>query len=134
MKKLFNLILFVLLIGFLYLTCPNDSAHADALSEALSEYFSEHLGGIELDEELGDLKDNPAMQNVINALAPKLIDVDDYLLVSIGREKLSGNNNIVSFGIGGHVFTFNDEVVKRAVNLAKEVEEKVKEAATNRNR
>lgn len=124
MKKLFNLILFVLLIGFLYVTCPDDSAHVDALSEALPEYFKEQIG---LDNEFSELKNNPAMQNLINALAPKLVDVDNYLLVSIGREKFSGEDQIVSFGIGGHVFTFNDEIVKKGADFAKKFNEQFKE-------
>ena len=124
MKKLFNLILFVLLIGFLYVTCPDDSAHVDALSEALPEYFKEQIG---LDNEYSELKNNPAMQNLINALAPKLVDVDNYLLVSIGREKFSGEDQIVSFGIGGHVFTFNDEIVKKGADFAKKFNEQLKE-------
>lgn len=124
MKKLFNLIIFVLLIGFLYVTCPDDSAHVDALSEALPEYFKEQIG---LDNEFSELKNNPAMQNLINALAPKLVDVDNYLLVSIGREKFSGEDQIVSFGIGGHVFTFNDEIVKKGADFAKKFNEQLKE-------
>ena len=124
MKKLFNLILFVLLIGFLYVTCPDDSAHVDALSEALPEYFKEQIG---LDNEYSELKNNPAMQNLINALAPKLVDVDNYLLVSIGREKFSGEDQIVSFGIGGHVFTFNDEIVKKGADFAKKFNDQLKE-------
>lgn len=124
MKKLFNLILFVLLIGFLYVTCPDDSAHVDALSEALPEYFKEQIG---LDNEYSELKNNPAMQNLINTLAPKLVDVDNYLLVSIGREKFSGEDQIVSFGIGGHVFTFNDEIVKKGADFAKKFNEQLKE-------
>lgn len=124
MKKLFNLILFVLLIGFLYVTCPDDSAHVDALSEALPDYFKEQIG---LDNEFSELKNNPAMQNLINALAPKLVDVDNYLLVSIGREKFSGEDQIVSFGIGGHVFTFNDEIVKKGADFAKKFNEQLKE-------
>lgn len=127
MKKLFNLILFVLVIGFLYMTCPDDSAHADALSEALPEYFSQQLDGIGLDNELSELKNNPAMQNLINALAPKLLDVDNYFIVSIGREKFSGEDRIVSFGIGGHVFTFNDEIVKKGADFAKKFNEQLKE-------
>ena len=124
MKKLFNLIIFVLLIGFLYVTCPDDSAHVDALSEALPDYFKEQIG---LDNEFSELKNNPAMQNLINALAPKLVDVDNYLLVSIGREKFSGEDQIVSFGIGGHVFTFNDEIVKKGADFAKKFNEQLKE-------
>lgn len=134
MKKLFNLIIFILFIAFLYMTCPDDSAHAEALSEALPEYFSEQLEESGLNGELSNLKEDPAMLNIISALAPKLVDVNDYLLVSIGREKLSGENNIVSFGIAGHVFTFNDAIVKRTINLAKEVEAKLKESAINRTR
>lgn len=134
MKKLFNLIIFILFIAFLYMTCPDDSAHVEALSEALPEYFSEQLEESGLNGELSNLKEDPAMLNIISALAPKLVDVDDYLLVSIGREKLSGENNIVSFGVAGHVFTFNDAIVKRTINLAKEVEAKLKESAINRTR
>ena len=123
MKKLLNFILFIGFIGFLYVTCPDDSAHAEALSEALPEYFCEQLGGSELGDELSDLTDDPAMLNFIKALAPKLVVVDNYLLVSIGREKLSGEDNVISVGMCGHVFTFKDEIVNKGVPFLKGIED-----------
>ena len=59
MKKLFNLIIFILFIAFLYMTCPDDSAHVEALSEALPEYFSEQLEESGLNGELSNLKEDP---------------------------------------------------------------------------
>ena len=131
MRSLINLILFIGLVAFLYTYCPDESAHAEALSDALPELLNDKLDEIGLNNDLADLSTNPALQDVIKTLAPRLLDVDNYLVFSIGREKLSGENNIVSLGIGGHVFTFKDEIVQKAAGFAKDFESKLKETATN---
>mgnify|MGYP003292381576 CR=1 FL=1 len=131
MRKLLSFILFIGLVAFLYTYCPDESAHVEALADELPELLNEKLNEIGLDNGTADLGTNQAVQDVIKTLAPRLVDVDNYILFSIGREMMSGENNVVSFGIGGHVFTFNDEIVQKAIGFAKDFEAKVKETAAN---
>lgn len=121
MKKLIALILFVGLVVFLYKSCPDKEAHTEALSEVMPEFLNEQLSSIGIES---TITDNAEIQAVLKAVGPAIIDVDSYFLFSIGRENVTGENNMISLGIGGHVFTFNDEIVKKAYNLYQNAAEK----------
>ena len=124
MKKLIGFLLLIGLIVFLFTTTPEESDHVEALSEALPEFINEKLNTIGLDSELSN---DPRVQEFISILGPTFVEVDNYFLCSIGREKLTGDENMISFGIAGHVFTFNDDVVKKAQGFAEQFEGKVKD-------
>lgn len=127
MRKLIGFILFVGLIVFLYKTCPLKEAHTEALSDVIPELINERFNEIGL----GKLLDENGEPNAaLMELAGAVVDVDDYLLFSIGRENFTEKGHVVSFGIGGHVFTVNDEVFQRTSDFlegAKEVTQDVTE-------
>lgn len=127
MRKLIGIVLFVALLAFLYKTCPLKEAHAEALSEVIPELINERLTDIGL----GQLLDENGEPNAaLQELAGAVVDVDDYILFSIGRENFTENEHVVSFGIAGHVFTVNDEVFQKTSELfesAKEVTQDVTE-------
>ena len=72
--------------------------------------------------------DNSEFQTLINsfagplasALGLSIVDVDNYFLFSIGKF----NGEIISFGIGGHVFTYEDKIVQDGIGLFKELQDK----------
>ena len=64
----------------------------------------------------------PGFDGVMQLLGDNMVDVDSYFLFSLGRMELNGEEQIVSFGIGGHVFTFNDKIVKQGANLVQKVQ------------
>lgn len=129
MKKLLGILIFLGFLWLLYSTCPNENDHVEALSEVIPEFINDKLGEIGLDSEL---RNDPRVQEFINILGPSLVDVNDYLIFSVAKEKLSGENNVVSFGILGHVYTFNDEIVKKAQTIAGDLETKIKEIEIKR--
>lgn len=119
MKKLIGLILFVGLLLFLFTSCPEKEAHTETIAEILPEILPEVMP-----KELPDAFNQKLIavfaESILNgdpetnkAIAKSLVDVDDYWLFSIGRETFTGDSHVVSFGIGGHVFTINDDIVKK---------------------
>ena len=114
MKKIIALLLFIGLIVFLYKSCPDKEDHTEALSEVIPEMVNAKFSEYSIDNILGShAQANEALQQ----LARAVVDVDDYILFSIGRENFTANDHVVSFGIGGHVFTVNDEVFQTTSDL-----------------
>ena len=128
MSKLIGFIIFVSLIVVLYNTCPTKEAHSEALADVLPELINEKFSQVGIDVLLNN--DNPLAKEAFQDLAKAVVDVDDYLLFSIGRENFTQDGNVVSFGIGGSVFTVNDEIFQKAssfLDSAKEVTQGVGE-------
>lgn len=118
MKKFIGLLIFIGLLVFLFLSCPDKQEHNKAFIESLPELAAD----FGFDENIPDIN-SPEVQELIEsiagpvatALGVTIVDVDNYLIFSIGKF----NGQIVSFGIGGHVFSYKDDLVKKAVDLAR---------------
>ncbi len=120
MKKLIVLALFLFLVIFLISTCPDKQHHRSRLAGDITHIVSQELGSADA------LTNTPEFQTVIGELAEAAVDVDNYVLFSIGKLNLSGNEQIVSFGIAGHVFTFNDKIVKQVSSEYQKIVNKLK--------
>ena len=116
MNKFFALLIFVGLLVFLYLSCPDKQAHEEAVLESLPEMATD-FGFSDSDIDF----DSPEVKKVIanvaspvaKAMGISIVDVDSYLFFSIGKV----NDQVVTFGIGGYVFSYKDEIVKKAVEI-----------------
>ncbi len=113
MKKLIGLAIFIALIVFLYSSCPEKSDHTDALSDSVSQIISEQVPGVDVNT----FSSIPGFEGVLQFVSENMVDVDNYFLFSLGKMDLGGEQQVVSLGIGGHVFTFNDKIVKEGANL-----------------
>lgn len=113
MKKLIGLAIFIGLIVFLYGTCPEKKDHTEALADSVTQILSEQIP--ELD--VNTLNNIAGLDGILQFLGENMVDVDSYGLFSIGRMELDGEEQMVSLGIGGHVFTFNDKIVKQGAEV-----------------
>lgn len=121
MRKLFGFLIFGGLLVFLFATCPDKNAHNEAVIKALPQLVEDF--GVD-----SSILDNSEFQTLINsfagplasALGLSIVDVDNYFLFSIGKF----NGEIISFGIGGHVFTYEDKIVQDGIGLFKELQDK----------
>lgn len=114
MKKLIGFVLFIALIIFLHTSCPDKDQHTEALSESIAQMLGEKFNHSGLDN---IITDSPELQSFIQDLGYALVNVDDYFLFSIGKINLTGEEQVVSIGIGGHVFTFNDKIVQQGAAI-----------------
>lgn len=123
MKKLIGLAIFIGLIVFLYSSCPEKSDHTEALSDSVSQIISEQVPGVDVNT----LSSIPGFDGVLQFVGENMVDVDNYFLFSLGKMDLGGKEQVVSFGICGHVFTFNDKIVKEGANLYEKASKTVKD-------
>ena len=120
MKKLIGILIFIALVFFLYTTCPDKKDHTEALADSITEMISDELDSAILVNLISEI---PEAQEFINNLGAAAIHVDDYLLLSVGKCNITGDEQVVSIGIGGHVFTFNDKIVQKGASIANKVKE-----------
>lgn len=113
MKKLIGLAIFIGLIVLLYSTCPEKKDHTEALSDSVSQIISEQVPGVDVNT----LSSIPGFEGVLQFVGENMVDVDNYFLFSLGKMDLGGEQQVVSLGICGHVFTFNDKIVKECASL-----------------
>lgn len=109
MKNLIGLAVFIGLIVLLVSTCPDKKDHTDALYESVTEIIGEQVPGVDMSL----INSIPGMNGVFEFIGHNLVDVDDYFIFSLGKMDLGGDEQVVSLGICGHVFTFNDKIVQK---------------------
>lgn len=104
----------------LAVTNPDKKAHCRAISSVTKDWTNEKI------EDLGGTGIIGAIIKIgstqaLNFSVDKLIDVDNYVLCSVGYIDTGGDKSRVSFGIMGHVFTFDknqiDEKIKEAIGI-----------------
>ena len=112
----------LVLIGILIaavLTCPKKEQHVEVLTERVSFLFSDSAGA--------ENNANILRAVVSSALAKPIIStylvVEDHVLFSVGRFEYQGEDNVVSFGAFGHIFTASREELKRRVENDKDSRE-----------
>ncbi|MBO4451745.1 MAG: DUF4359 domain-containing protein [Bacteroidaceae bacterium] len=105
-------------------TVPDKKVHKKVMMEAVKEYVDEEATKLGLgDDVLSNLGKGIVNKTVEVALNSKL-EVDNYLLFNMTHVELDGENQILSLGILGHVFTFDKEMLRDALeSSAKEKQE-----------
>lgn len=117
MKKLLVFLTLVLIGALFVFTCPDKSAHKEAIkavvtnvaNDRLNEHTSKKKSGFEF---LGSLLINKAVDMALDSY----LDVKNYFVVSIGEIYYQGETKQVSYGLLGHVFTFNEEQLQQAID------------------
>ena len=124
MKKYLIGALVLIAVVVMVKTVPEKKAHKKAMMEAVKEYVDEEAEKLGLgDDVLSNLGKGIVNKTVEVALNSKL-EVDNYLLFNMTHVELDGENKILSLGILGHVFTFDKEMLRDALeSSAKEKQE-----------
>lgn len=111
MKKLGLALIILLILGVTaVVTCPDKEAHKDAITKVINEVVQEELGVKEEEDNLGILK---GLANIgAGIYLESKFSVDNYFVCSVGRILHGAENEAVSLGVFGHVFTFSKENIK----------------------
>jgi flagellar biosynthesis GTPase FlhF len=97
------------------------------MMEAVKEYVDEEATNRMGDNVLTDLGKGIVNKTVEVALNSKL-EVDNYLICNTTHVKMGDETKVLSFGILGHVFTFDKQMLREALEAsAKEKAEKKSE-------
>ncbi|MBR4756049.1 MAG: DUF4359 domain-containing protein [Bacteroidales bacterium] len=109
------LIALLVVIGILIaaiLTCPKKDQHVATISDRISSVLNSQLTE-ESDEfeTLGVLLGSALATPIIR----NFISVDDYIVCSVGKYTYQGEEQIISLGVFGHVFTVPKERIEETI-------------------
>lgn len=125
MKKYLLIIIVLLVAVLMVLTVPDKAKHKEAMMEAINEYVEE-----EAVEKLGDtvlarLGKGVIVKTVETALNSKL-KIENYYLFNKTYVRLDGEDQMLSLGMFGHVFTFDKEMIREKLEEAMNAKEEAK--------
>lgn len=119
----------LVLVLVMALTCPSREDHKYAIKSVTHDWVSDKVDGLAGDA-LHDLMGNVGLGAVgdylkelgvkflneqLNDFLDDYLEVDNYLVVSVGRYHLSDKRHTVSLGAFGHVFTFNTDDIDEVI-------------------
>ena len=99
-------------------TVPDKKVHKKTMMEAVKAYVDEEAAkhGIG-DDVLSNLGKGIVNKTIEVALNSKL-EVDNYLIFNMTHVELDGESQVLSLGILGHVFTFDKEMLRDALEAS----------------
>jgi len=128
MKKLIIIAIVLLVAILMVLTRPSKAAHKEAMMEAVKEFVSDEADSLGLgDNILTDLGKGIVNKTIEKALNMKL-EMHDYLIFNTTYVKLKGEEQMLSLGLFGHVFTFDAEMLRQKLEEAANEKKAVKQA------
>lgn len=132
MKKLLTVIIVLLVAVVMIMTRPEKKQHKDAMMVAIKEYVDEEAAnkgiGDNILAKLGKGVVNKAIETALNSK----LKMHDYYLFNTTYVKLDGDEQLLSVGLLGHVFTFDKKMLREKLEEslnAKEEEASEREAA-----
>lgn len=127
MKKVIIVVLCLIVAVVMVKTVPDKKAHKKAMMEAVREYVDEeatkHGFGNNV---LVNLGKDIVTKTIEVALNSKL-KVDNYLLFNTTYVKLDGKKKTLSLGLLGHVFTFDKQMLRDALEASAKEKQELKE-------
>ena len=114
---LYTLLALLILGGVCVATCPDREAHSEALKDLVNQVITAELSGEE--EDAGLVMFGSMIGTGLSGLViDNMLNVEDYLVCSIGTATYDGETHIVSVGLLNHVFTIDEE---KAAQIAGEL-------------
>lgn len=107
-----GIVVAVVIAFALTVTCPTREQHCEAVAGEISAAISQSSGA----SGFWGMFSNIFASGVVNMAVSQFLDVDNYYLFSIGTINIEGKSRAVSFGILNHVFTFDNDYIREALN------------------
>jgi hypothetical protein len=125
MKKYLLIIIVLLVAVLMVLTVPDKAKHKEAMMEAINEYVEEEAVDKLGDNVLARLGKGVIVKTVETALNSKL-KIDNYYLFNKTYVRLDGEDQMLSLGMFGHVFTFDKEMLREKLEEAMNAKDEAK--------
>ena len=125
MKKYLLIIIVLLVAVLMVLTVPDKAKHKEAMMEAINEYVEEEAVDKLGDNVLARLGKGVIVKTVETVLNSKL-KIDNYYLFNKTYVRLDGEDQMLSLGMFGHVFTFDKEMLREKLEEAMNAKEEAK--------
>lgn len=125
MKKYLLIIIVLLVAVLMVLTVPDKAKHKEAMMEAINEYVEEEAVDKLGDTVLARLGKGVIVKTIETALNSKL-KIENYYLFNKTYVRLDGEDQMLSLGMFGHVFTFDKEMIREKLEEAMNAKEEAK--------
>lgn len=120
MKKWFVLAIIVGLGFLMWATCPDKKDHQEAIKAVVINVVDEEISKLpSVVDDVAELVGLPLARTLLNVVMNNKLKVKNYYLFSIGEVTYKGETRMVSLGILGHVFTFDEDDLREAVKKKK---------------
>lgn len=106
----------VLVLAF---TCPGREQHRDAVASEINSAVGDVSGASGAFGILGDA----FMSGIVSMVVGRMLDVDNYLVFSVGTIHYGGKSRAVSFGILNHVFAFDAGYLQKSLENGDDIVE-----------
>ena len=124
MKKIVIGVIALIAVIAMVKTVPDKKAHKKAMMEAVKEYVDEEAAKRGIDDGVLSKLGKGIVNKTVEVALNSKLEVDNYLLFNTTHVELDGENKTLSLGILGHVFTFDKEMLRDALEAsAKEKQE-----------
>lgn len=127
MKKLLVLVIVLLVAVIMVLTRPQKAAHKEAMMEAIKELVSDEADSLGLGDnvltKLGKGIVNKTIEKVLNSK----LEMHDYLVYNTTYVMLQGEEQLLSVGLFGHVFTFDKQMLREKLEESAQEKAAVKQ-------
>ncbi|MBR6201927.1 MAG: DUF4359 domain-containing protein [Bacteroidaceae bacterium] len=115
MKKLIGLVIVVVIAFVMAMTVPDKKAHKSAMMKAVKEYVDEEAANRGFaDNGLTRVGKNLVVKTIEEVLSNKL-RVTNYFLFNTTHIEMKEKDKLLSVGMFGHVFTFDKEMLRDAL-------------------
>ena len=109
-KSVLSIIVVILLGLVMFVTCPKENDHKDAICLAFNKAVDEKLGESSLSlEGAVNFAGKWVIKQGANLFINSYVEVENYGLVSIGRYTFNGHNKVISVGMFNHIFTISKD-------------------------
>ena len=129
MKKLIGLVIVVVIAFVMAMTVPDKKAHKSAMMKAVKEYVDEEAANRGFaDNGLTRVGKNLVVKTIEEVLSNKLRVTNYFLFNTTHIEMEDETNKLLSLGMFGHVFTFNKDMLREALEKMDEEKAEAKAA------
>lgn len=94
-------------------TCPGRDAHREAVAEVVKHAAAAAADG---HDDAWGMIGSIISSRLTDAVVDQVLEVDNYMVCSVGSVTFRGKRRNVSLGVFGHVFTFDADDLERALN------------------
>lgn len=123
MKKLIAVIIIVGAVLLLAMTCPDKTAHQEAIRDSISQAYNDKVNESMSEEDASNelvqgfaMLGNMFVDKIVETVLDTKLSVKNYVLFRVGTIYHDGNTKTVSFGILNNVFTYDKEDIKNLID------------------
>ena len=109
-KSYFVLLVVVFITIIMIITCPEKTAHKEKISEKFNAVLTNELkAGFENEDNVLEIAIGSAVgSKYFDVLIEQNLEVDNYLVLSVGKITLDGTTYNITIGLFNHVFMLNN--------------------------